>query len=111
MWYGHIPSLRHLRVFGSSCYAFIPKEHIKNSVQGVTHVSSLGTHTSKAYHLHDEVNKKFIISRDVTFLKSSKIDNVLEWKLNCLDRFKHEKYFQEFDSEIPHLLLLALYFL
>jgi len=32
MWYGHIPSVRHLRVFGSSYYAFIPKEQIKNSV-------------------------------------------------------------------------------
>jgi hypothetical protein len=26
MWYGHIPSVRHLRVFGSTCYALIPKE-------------------------------------------------------------------------------------
>jgi transposase InsO family protein len=26
MWYGRIPSVRHLRVFGSTCYALIPKE-------------------------------------------------------------------------------------
>jgi transposase InsO family protein len=26
MWYGHIPSMRHLKVFGSTCYALIPKE-------------------------------------------------------------------------------------
>jgi hypothetical protein len=26
IWYGHIPSLRHFRVFGSTCYALIPKE-------------------------------------------------------------------------------------
>jgi hypothetical protein len=26
MWYGHIPSVRHLKVFGSTCYALIPKE-------------------------------------------------------------------------------------
>jgi hypothetical protein len=26
MWYGLIPSVRHLRVFGSTCYALIPKE-------------------------------------------------------------------------------------
>jgi hypothetical protein len=26
MWYGHIPSVRNLRVFGSTCYALIPKE-------------------------------------------------------------------------------------
>ena len=80
-------------------------------MQGVTNVSSLGTHTSKAYHLYDEVSKKFIISRDVIFLESSKIDNVFEWQRNRLDRFEHAKYFQEFYSEILHLLLLALYFL
>jgi hypothetical protein len=27
MWYDHIPSVRHLKVFGSTCYALIPKEH------------------------------------------------------------------------------------
>lgn len=26
-----------------------------------------------------------------------------EWKLDRLDRFRHAKYFQEFDNEIPHL--------
>jgi hypothetical protein len=26
MWYGHIPSVRHLRVFGSTFYALILKE-------------------------------------------------------------------------------------
>jgi hypothetical protein len=29
MWYGCIPSVRHLEVFGSTCYALIPKEKIK----------------------------------------------------------------------------------
>src|ERR1700734_1083170 len=24
MWYGHVPSVKHLRVFGSTCYALIP---------------------------------------------------------------------------------------
>jgi hypothetical protein len=26
MWYDRIPSMRHLKVFGSICYALIPKE-------------------------------------------------------------------------------------
>ena len=26
MWFGHLPPVRHLRVFGSTCYALIPKE-------------------------------------------------------------------------------------
>ena len=80
-------------------------------MQGVTNVSSLGNHTPKEYNLYVEVNKNFLISRDVIFLESSKIDNVVEWQLNHLDRFKHANYFQDFDNEIPHILLLALYFL
>lgn len=43
------------------------------------------------------------MSRDVIFLESSKTDNVVEWKLNRLDIFKHAKYLQEFDNEILHL--------
>eukprot|EP00253_Pinus_taeda_P014389 PITA_14389 len=27
MWYGHIPSVKHFRVFGSTCYAVIAKVH------------------------------------------------------------------------------------
>eukprot|EP00253_Pinus_taeda_P021664 PITA_21664 len=27
IWYGHIPLVKHLRVFGSTCYALIPKVH------------------------------------------------------------------------------------
>jgi hypothetical protein len=28
MWYGHVPSVNHIRVFGSTYYALIPKEKI-----------------------------------------------------------------------------------
>lgn len=26
MWFGRLPSVRHLKVFGSTCYALTPKE-------------------------------------------------------------------------------------
>ena len=80
MWYGHISSVRHLRVFGSTYYALIPKEQ-RNKIGARGHKCIfLGySNTSKAYRLCDEVNKKFIISRDAIFLESSKIDNVVEW--------------------------------
>ena len=26
MWFGHLPSVMHLRVFGSTCFALIPKK-------------------------------------------------------------------------------------
>ena len=61
------------------------------------------SNTSKGYRLYDEVNKKFVIAGDVIFLESSKIDNVVERQLDCLDRFTHAKSFQEFDNQIPHL--------
>jgi len=53
---------------------------------------------SKAYRLYDEVNKKFVVSRDVIFLESSKTDNFVERQLDRFDRFTKEKSFQEFDN-------------
>ena len=61
------------------------------------------SNTSKAYRLYDEVNKNFVVSRDVIFLESSKTDNLVERQLDCLDRFANAKSFQEFDNQIPHL--------
>ena len=62
MWYGHIPSVRHLRVFGSTCYALILKEQ-RNKLGARSHKCIfLGySNTSKAYCLYCEENKKFII--------------------------------------------------
>ena len=60
------------------------------------------SNTSKGY-LYDEVNKKFVVARDVIFLESSKSDNVVEHQLERLDRFTHAKSFQEFDNQILHL--------
>jgi hypothetical protein len=34
MWYGLIPSVRHLRVFGSTYYALIPKQKKTSLMQG-----------------------------------------------------------------------------
>jgi len=104
MWYGHIPSVKHLRVFGSTCYALIPKVHRNKLGARSCKCIFLGySNTSKAYCLYDEVNKKFVVSRDVIFLESSKTDNVVEWQPDHLDRFSNAKSFQEFDYQIPHL--------
>lgn len=58
--------------------------------------------TLKAYHLYDEVNKKFIISRDVIFIEFSKVDKTIERRLNHLDKFTHQKTYYECDNENPH---------
>ena len=95
MWYGHIPLVKHLRVFGSTYYALIQKVH-RNKHGARSHKCIFLGHsnTSKAYHLYDEVNKKLVASRDVIILEPSKTDNVVERKLDCLDRFTYEKTFQ-----------------
>ena len=104
MWYGHVPSIKHLRVFGSTYYALIPKVHRNKLGARSRKCIFLGySNTSKAYRLYDEVNKKFVISRDVIFLESSKSNNVVEQQLDRLDKFAKTKSFQEFDNQIPHL--------
>eukprot|EP00253_Pinus_taeda_P021352 PITA_21352 len=103
-WYGHVPSVKHLRIFGSTCYALIPKVHRNKLGARSCKCIFLGyLNTSKAYRLYDEENRKFVISRDVIFLESSKSDNVVERKLDRLDRFAKTKSFQEFENQKPHL--------
>jgi len=104
MWCGHIPLVKHLRVFGSTYYSLIPKVQ-RNKLGARSHKCIfLGySNTSKEHCLYDEVNKKFFVSRDVIFLEYSKADNIVERHLDRLDRFIHEKSFQEFDNHIPDL--------
>jgi hypothetical protein len=99
-----IPSVRHLRVFGSTCYALIPKEQRSKLDARSWKCIFLGySNTTKGYHLYDEENKKFILSRDVIFLESSKNDKIVERQLDHLDKFTRVKRYHEFDNEIPHL--------
>jgi hypothetical protein len=79
MWYGHIPSVMHLRVFGPTFYSLIPKEQRSKLEARIKKCIFLGySNTTKGYHLYDETNKKFILSRDVIFLESSKKDQNVE---------------------------------
>jgi len=95
IWYGHVPLVKHLRVFGSTYYALIPKVHRKKlAARSFKCIFLRYSNTSKAYRLYDEVNKKFVVSRDVIFLESSKTDNVVERKLDCLDRFTMQNHFK-----------------
>jgi hypothetical protein len=103
-WYGHIPSMRHLRVFHSTCYALIPKEKRSKLDARSQKCIFLGySNTTKGYRIYDETNNKFIISRDVIFLESSKKNEKVERQLDHLDKFTRVKTYHEFDDEIPHL--------
>jgi hypothetical protein len=79
MWYGHIPSVRHIIVLGSTCYALIPKEKRSKLDARSRMCIFLGySNTTKGYHLYNLINKKLILSRDVIFLESTKKDETVE---------------------------------
>jgi hypothetical protein len=103
MWYGHIPSVRHLRVFGSTCYALIRKEKRSKLDARSRKCILLGhSNTTKWYHLYNETNTKFILSKDVIFLESSKNEKNVDRQLDHLEKFTRVKTYHEFDDEIPH---------
>ena len=66
-------------------------------MKGVVDSSSQGT------QIHNEVNNKFILYKDVIFLEFSKNGKTIEWKLDHLDRFTHVKKYHDFDDDIPHI--------
>ena len=79
MWFGHLPLVRHFRVFGSTWYALIPKEQRNKLGARSQRCIFLGySDTFKAYCIYDEVNKKFFVSRDVIFLETNKNDKSIE---------------------------------
>ena len=78
-WHGCIPSVRHLRVLVPPIIPWIPKEK-RNKLGARSHKCiSLGySNTSKVYHVYDDIDKKFMLSRDVMFLEFCKDDNIVE---------------------------------
>ena len=64
------PDLSRLKPWGSVCYAHVPKEKREDKSLSARAIRCrfLGiSEEYKAYRLYDEVNKRFLISRDVTF--------------------------------------------
>jgi hypothetical protein len=84
-------------------YALIPKEK-RNKIDARSHKCILlgYSNTTKAYHIYNEVNKKFILPIYLIFLESSKNENIIERKLDHLDKSTRINTYHEFD-EIPHI--------
>jgi hypothetical protein len=79
MWYGHILSLRHLRVFGSTRYSLILKEQrSKIDARSLKCVFLGYSNTTKGNHIYEEIKRKFILSRDLIFPKSTRIYEIVE---------------------------------
>jgi hypothetical protein len=53
--------------------------------------------------LYDEENKKFVVSRDVVFLEFAKDASTIDRQLNHLDRFSSNKFYYEWDNDLPHI--------
>ena len=89
IWHGHLLSIKHFRVFGSTCYALI-LAHLRNKLEARSRKCIfLGYSTTfKAYCLYDEENKKFIISKHVIFLEFDKDAHSIDKQLSHLDRFQ-----------------------
>ena len=82
MWYGQIHLVRNLGIFGSIYYALIPKEQrSKLDVMSRKCIFLGYSDTTKAYCLYDEVNMKFILSRDLIFLNILRMAMLLSGSL------------------------------
>ena len=57
MWHGHLPVVKHFRIFGSTCYALIPEQQ-RNKLGARSRKCIFWgySNTSKAYRLYDEDN-------------------------------------------------------
>ena len=67
-WFGFKPKVKHLRVFGSICYALVPKEKRTKLDSRSLKCTMIGySDEKKGYRLL--TNGKFIVSRDVIFMK------------------------------------------
>ena len=72
-WYGKKPNVSHLRVFGCSGYAHIPKDERKKLESKAKTCIFLGySATRKGYCLYDQTTSSIVHSRDVVFNELSR---------------------------------------
>lgn len=72
-WPGRKPSAKHLKVFGSICYTYIPDAKMSKFNDKTEKGIFLGySSTSKGYWVYNLQTKKLIISRDIKFDENAK---------------------------------------
>ena len=104
MQFDHVHLVHHLKVFGSTYYALVPKEQRnKLGARSQKYIFLGQSDTTKGYRLYHEVKQKFLFARDVIFLEYSKSDLTIEQQLDQLDSFTHGNHFFETDYKIPNL--------
>eukprot|EP00253_Pinus_taeda_P002251 PITA_02251 len=70
-WFGFKPRVKHLRVFGSICYALIPKEK-RTKLDSRSLKRTMIGYSNEKKGCHLLTNGKFIVSRDVIFDETEK---------------------------------------
>ena len=64
LWFGKVPDLSHMRVFGSQCWYVLPKKHVQKLDARTREALMMGYSTqSKGYKLWDENANKFFLCR------------------------------------------------
>ncbi|WVZ23704.1 hypothetical protein V8G54_002248 [Vigna mungo] len=74
-WSGNKPDVRHLKIFGSVCYKYVPSELRKKLDDRSETLIIVGYHPTGAYRLYDPAKSKIVISRDVIVDEST----VFKW--------------------------------
>ena len=68
LWYDEKPSVKHLKVFGSTCYVHIPKDRRSKWEMNSTKMLMIGySDGNKAYKVFDPITRRCYIRRDVIF--------------------------------------------
>ena len=75
LWSGRKPRIGHLKIFGSTCYMHIPEEKRRKLDNKSKRCIFVGySDYAKAYRLYDEETNEIIISRDVKFDETQRIE-------------------------------------
>lgn len=75
IWYKSKPDLSHIKIFGSICYNYIPKQNRTKLDSKANKCLMLGYGSSRfTYRLWDIENDKLVIGRHVTFNEKSILD-------------------------------------
>ncbi|CAJ2663346.1 unnamed protein product [Trifolium pratense] len=82
IWSGSIPSVKHLKVFGSLSYKHVPDAKRKKLDDKSEPVIFVGYHRTGAYRLYNPTSDKIEISRDVKVLENESWD----WKQKSVSK-------------------------
>ncbi|KAM0988950.1 hypothetical protein ACFX2A_013056 [Malus domestica] len=97
---GRKPSVKHLKVFGSICYAQIPSQlRHKLEINSVKCVLVGYGSCEKGYRLYNIESRKVILSRDVVF----KENEAWNWETNNIDTISFPLAMEEAQAEVQNV--------